>query len=189
MSNRHYSDEVFHDGAIFYDRQKQQANQLYHSYHMYDRHGDLSHLSWFQRLELKYIRLRFQLSFYYDRFMKTKWEIIFTLLFVYFVYQRLLVDEREGYSNNTASMGAFISALLLLLSYLISENYLNFNKKDSSSQRKEKSSTRSSKQMKDNRPYVENRQLLNEMLRSSLRQALVSEQQKRITLQEGKKQR
>lgn len=47
---------------------------------------------------------------------QTGWTIAFSALFLYFVYCLCFVEESQRISNNSAKMGAFLTALFLVLS-------------------------------------------------------------------------
>ena len=76
--------------------------------------------SWFIWLENQYYRLQFWFNYYghfiSDRFSQTGWTILFSVLFLYFVYALCFISESKRISNESAKMGAFIMALFILLS-------------------------------------------------------------------------
>ena len=121
------------------------------------------HLPILHRLEDAYFYYRPFVDYYYYRFKKTFWTTVFALMFLGFVYILCFVDESERFSDDTARIGAFTCALFALVSYLMS-------------QPRAKQEAKPEKQctvMKNNRPYAEDRRLLNQLLRNDLRQAMV----------------
>ena len=48
--------------------------------------------------------------------VKTGWTLVFSFLFLYFVYSLCFVDESQRISNESTKLGAFLMAIFLLLS-------------------------------------------------------------------------
>ena len=106
----------------------------------------------------------------YERLQKTFWTIIFSLMFLYFVYALCFISEKNRISNESAKIGAFMMALCLLVSYLLSTKW--YNKLMDQKKEREYQQRRMSRQKIERR----DKDQIDNLLRNSLREALVREQ-------------
>ena len=54
--------------------------------------------------------------YYRDRISKTAWSVLFSVMFLYFVYLLCFINEDERISNDTAKIGAFLTLFFLIIS-------------------------------------------------------------------------
>lgn len=51
-----------------------------------------------------------------ERMQKIGWTVLFSVLFLYFVYELCFIHESERISNESAKIGAFLMFLFMMLS-------------------------------------------------------------------------
>ena len=106
-------------GSLFYDRNKvpAMASAKTEQLHLMSQQVALNGrgLPWYERHRLRCLD---HLRFIKERMQKIGWTLLFSFLFLYFVYELCFIHESQRISNEYAKIGAFLMGLFLLLSTL-----------------------------------------------------------------------
>ena len=105
-----------------------------------------------------------------DRLSKTGWVLLFSCLFLYFVHQLCFVHESQRISNDAAKTGAFLTALFLVLASARNTQFYR--------QHQQRQEEKLQREKNENRLRLERHEKnqIDDLLRNSLRQALIKEQ-------------